>query len=130
MSWPDVVLLVAAGFFAGFLAGTIGIGGGSVFVPAMTIGLGVSQAAAQGTSLVAIVPTAIVSTITHFREGNVLPEAALWMGVGGVGGGVVGALIAVEIPGPILARIWGGFLVFTAYRLAVQALRSKPNSPG
>ena len=123
MSWRDVILIVG-GFGAGFLAGTIGIGGGSLFVPTMTIGVGVSQAVAQGTSLVAIVPTAVVSTITHFREGNVLAEAALWMGGGGVLGGVLGALIAVEIPGPILARVWGAFLLFTAYRLAAQALRT------
>jgi uncharacterized protein len=120
------------GFFAGFLAGTIGIGGGSVFVPAMTIGLGVSQAVAQGTSLVAIVPTAVVSTITHLREGNVLRGPALWMGGGGVFGGIIGALVAVEVPGPILARVWGGFLLFTSYRLAVQALRRQkpPEGPG
>jgi uncharacterized protein len=129
VSWVDVFLIVA-GFGAGFLAGTIGIGGGSVFVPTMTIGLGTSQAVAQGTSLVAIVPTAIVSTITHFREGNVLAEAAIWMGVGGVGGAVIGALIAVEVPGPILARIWGAFLIFTAYRLGVQALRPKATNAG
>lgn len=128
MSWFDIVLLVVGGFAAGFLAGTIGIGGGSLFVPTMTIGLGVSQAVAQGTSLVAIVPTAIVSTITHLREGNVLREAALWMGGGGLVGGIVGALIAVEIPGPILARVWGGFLLFTAYRLAAQALRPTPKT--
>jgi uncharacterized membrane protein YfcA len=85
---------------------------------------------AQGTSLVAIVPTAIVSTITHFREGNVLADAAIWMGVGGVGGAVIGALIAVEVPGPILARIWGAFLIFTAYRLGVQALRPKAINAG
>lgn len=90
----------------------------------MTIGLGVSQAVAQGTSLVAIVPTAVVSTITHIREGNVLREAALWMGGGGVFGGIIGALIAVEVPGLILARIWGAFLVFTAYRLLVQVLQT------
>ena len=96
----------------------------------MTIGLGVSQAVAQGTSLVAIVPTAVVSTITHVREGNVIPEAALWMGAGGVGGGIIGALIAVEVPGPILARVWGAFLIFTAYRLALQALRPTPKDAG
>jgi uncharacterized membrane protein YfcA len=39
-------------------------------------------------------------------------------------GAILGALIAVEVPGPILARIWGAFLLFTAYRLAVQALRT------
>jgi len=123
VSWHDVILIVG-GFAAGFLAGTIGIGGGSLFVPTMTIGVGVSQAVAQGTSLVAIVPTALVSTITHIREGNVMRQASVWMGVGGILGGVVGALIAVEIPGPILARVWGGFLIFTAYRLAAQALRA------
>ena len=123
MSWKDLILVVG-GFGAGFLAGTIGIGGGSLFVPTMTIGVGISQAVAQGTSLVAIVPTALVSTITHIREGNVLREPAVWMGGGGIFGGILGALIAVEIPGPILARVWGGFLLFTAYRLAAQALRA------
>jgi len=38
-------------------------------------------------------------------------------------GAVIGALVAVEVPGPWLARIWGGFLVFSAYRLSVQAIR-------
>ncbi|HKW06280.1 MAG TPA: sulfite exporter TauE/SafE family protein [Candidatus Dormibacteraeota bacterium] len=122
MSWRDVIL-IAGGFGAGFLSGTIGIGGGALFVPTMTVGASISQAIAQGTSLVAIVPTALVSTITHIREGNVLRQAALWMGGGGVFGAVLGALVAVEVPGPILARVWGAFLLFTAYRLLVQALR-------
>lgn len=123
MSWRDLILVVG-GFAAGFLSGTIGIGGGALFVPTMTVGVGLSQALAQGTSLVAIVPTALVSTVTHFREGNVLRDAALWMGGGGVVGAVIGALVAVHAPGPILARVWGAFLIFTAYRLLVQALRA------
>jgi uncharacterized protein len=128
VSWHDVILIVG-GFGAGFLAGTIGIGGGTLFVPTMTIGVGVSQAVAQGTSLVAIVPTALVSTITHIREGNVLRQASIWMGGGGVLGGILGALIALQVPAPILARVWGGFLIFTAYRLAVQALRAPQGQP-
>ena len=123
MSWRDLILVVG-GFAAGFLSGTIGIGGGALFVPTMTVGVGLSQALAQGTSLVAIVPTALVSTVTHFREGNVLRAAALWLGGGGVVGAVIGALVAVHAPGPILARVWGAFLLFTAYRLLVQALRA------
>ena len=127
MSWQDV-LLIAGGFVAGFLGGIIGIGGGSIFVPTMTIGLRASQAVAQGTSLIAIVPTAIVGGVTHIREGNVLLRPALWMGGGGAVGAVIGALVAVEVPGPLLARVWGAFLVFTAYRLGVQALQ--PQKPG
>ncbi|HKW69458.1 MAG TPA: sulfite exporter TauE/SafE family protein [Candidatus Dormibacteraeota bacterium] len=124
MSWADVVAIVG-GFGAGFLSGTIGIGGGLVFVPTMTVGVRLSQAVAQGTSLLAIVPTAIVGGITHIREGNVIRDAALWMGGGGVVGAVIGALVAVEVPGPILARIWGAFLVFSAYRLGLQAYRAR-----
>jgi uncharacterized protein len=122
VSWLDL-LAIAGGFGAGFLSGTIGIGGGLLFVPTMTVGFRLSQAVAQGTSLVAIVPTAIVGSITHLREGNVLLGPALMMGGGGVIGAVLGALVAVEVPGPLLARTWGAFLVFSAYRLAVQGIR-------
>ncbi len=122
MSWRDIVAVVG-GFGAGFLSGTIGIGGGLLFVPTMTLGFSASQAIAQGTSLVAIVPTAIVGGVTHFRQGYVVRDAALWMGGGGVFGAVIGALVAVEVPGPLLARVWGAFLVVSAYRLAAQAVR-------
>jgi uncharacterized membrane protein YfcA len=128
VSWGDA-LLILGGLGAGFLSGTIGIGGGLLFVPTMTVGFRISQAVAQGTSLVAIVPTAIVGGITHIREGNVLLGPAMWMGGGGVGGAVIGALVAVEVPGPILARIWGAFLVLSAYRLGLQAIRAVPKAP-
>ena len=128
MSWSDVVA-IAGGLGAGFLSGTIGIGGGLLFVPTMTVGLRLSQAVAQGTSLVAIIPTAIVGGATHIWRRNVLLAPALLMGGGGVFGAVIGALVAVEVPGPWLARIWGGFLVFSAYRLAMQAIRQSQKTP-
>jgi uncharacterized membrane protein YfcA len=128
VTWSDLFGIVA-GFGAGFLSGTIGIGGGLLFVPTMTVGFRLSQAVAQGTSLVAIIPTAIVGGITHIRQGNVLREPAILMGSGGVLGAIIGALVAVEIPGPVLARVWGGFLVFSAYRLFMQGFKPSPEPP-
>jgi uncharacterized membrane protein YfcA len=128
VTWNDVIAIVG-GFGAGFLSGTIGIGGGLLFVPTMTVGLRLSQAVAQGTSLLAIVPTAIVGGVTHLRRGNVLIVPAAWMGGGGVVGAVIGAVVAVEVPGPILARVWGAFLVFSAYRLFVHGLKAAPETP-
>jgi len=128
VTWSDVIAIVG-GLGAGFLSGTIGIGGGLLFVPTMTVGLRVSQAVAQGTSLLAIVPTAIVGGVTHLRRGNVLIVPAAWMGGGGVVGAVIGALVAVEAPGPILARGWGAFLVFSAYRLFIQGLKTSSQPP-
>ena len=69
-------------------------------------------------------PTAIVGGFTHLRQGNVLIRPALWMGGGGVVGAVIGALVAVEVPGSVLARVWGAFLVLSAYRLGLQALQA------
>lgn len=126
MSWGDLVA-IGGGLVAGFLSGTIGIGGGQVFVPFMTIGFRLAQPLAQGTSLAAVIPTAVVGGITHIRQGNVLRIAAVWMGAGGVVGAAIGALIAVEVPSTILARIFGAFLLFSAYRIA---FAGKPAATG
>ena len=122
MSWSDA-LAVLSGLVAGLLSGFIGIGGGLAFVPIMTIGFRFPQPLAQGTSLAAIVPTALVGGITHIREGNVLLEAAMWMGGGGVVGAILGAVLAIQVPGHVLARVWGAFLIFSAWRIAWGALR-------
>ena len=120
MSWGDA-LTILAGFVGGLLSGALGIGGGQAFIPIMTIGFRFPQSLAQGTSLAAIVPTALAGGLTHLREGNVVIRAALWMGGGGVIGAVLGALLAVEIPGTILSRLFGAFLIFNAWRLFMAA---------
>ncbi len=120
MNWGDV-LAILGGLAAGILSGFIGIGGGTAFVPIMTVGFRFNQALAQGTSLAAIIPTAIVGGVTHVREGNVLLGPALWMGGGGVAGAILGALLAAHVPGMVLARVWGAFLVLTAFRLGQDA---------
>jgi uncharacterized membrane protein YfcA len=130
VSWGDLVAVVG-GLVAGVLSGTIGIGGGLVFVPFMTIGFRIAQPLAQGTSLAAVIPTAVVGGITHMRRGNVRRDAAIWMGAGGVVGAAIGALIAVEVPGSILARVFGAFLLFSAYRIAFaeRPASSEPKTP-
>jgi len=113
VSWLDAGAILG-GFVAGLLSGTIGIGGGLAFVPILTIAFRTTQIVAQGTSLAAIVPTAVVGGVTHIRQGNVDRDAAVWTGLGGVGGAVAGALIAVHVAGPLLARIFGALLIVSA----------------
>lgn len=113
MSWGDVAA-IAGGLVAGVLSGLVGIGGGQVFVPLLTIGFGASQVVAQGTSLAAIVPTAAVGGFTHVRQHSVDLNAAMWTGAGGVLGAIVGALVAVHVAGPILARVFGLLLIVSA----------------
>ncbi len=128
MTWGDL-LAILGGLGAGLLSGLVGIGGGLLFVPIMTVGFRLSQPVAQGTSLVAIIPTAIVGAATHFWQRNVMTGAAIVMGGGGAVGAVIGALVAVEVPGPLLARIWGAFMLFSAYRIAFGRTSAEPE-PG
>jgi len=125
MSWGDAATILA-GFVGGLASGALGIGGGQAFLPMMTLGFRFPQSLAQGTSLAAIVPTALAGGLTHLREGNVVLRAALWMGGGGAVGALLGALLAVEIPGSLLSRLFGVFLIINAWRLLAAARRPSP----
>jgi len=96
--WTRVIVLLISGAFAGFLSGMMGVGGGSLMVPAMVLLAGFTQHSAQGTSLLAMVPAGSVGAITHFRLGNVVPRLlpGLIPGiiVGTYGGGTLAHLLS------------------------------------
>ena len=123
-------LAVLTGFLVGVLSGLIGVGGGVLFVPIMVIGFRFSQHLAQGTSLAAILPTSIVGAATHYRAGNLELRPALLMGSIGAVAAVVGGLIAVRLlHADLLARIFGLFLLFSAYRLWPKRRKTKAAAP-
>jgi uncharacterized membrane protein YfcA len=111
------VLLVLAGFFAGAVSGVLGVGGGLIFVPALTLGAGLGQTTAQGTSLAAIVPTSLVGALTANREGNVLRSGLVVTAILGAVGAVAGAALALVLPTAVLTRVFGAFLIVSAWRL-------------
>ena len=126
---PADVAAIVGGLVAGLLSGAIGIGGGLVFVPMLTIGFRVTQTVAQGTSLAAIVPTALVGGVTHLRQGNADVYAAVWVGAAGVLGAIGGALIAVHVESTVLARVFGGFYIASALLLLQRALTTRSEEP-
>jgi hypothetical protein len=111
------VLAILTGLVVGVLAGVMGIGGGILLVPIMVLGFGYAQHLAQGTSLAAIVPTSIVGAYAHDRAHNVDRAAAGWLSVGGLGGALLGALVAVRLPRELLVRLFGALLLYSAYRI-------------
>lgn len=70
--WGKVLTLLASGAVAGFLSGMMGVGGGSIMVPALVLVVGLTQYSAQGSSLLAMVPAGAVGAYTHWRLGNVV----------------------------------------------------------
>ena len=111
------LLAIAGGFLIGILSGLLGIGGGILLVPLLTIGFGSAQQVAQGTSLAAIVPTSIVGAMTHDRLGNVDRRVAAWTSLGAVVGTVIGGFLALRLPHELLARGFGVLMLVTAWRV-------------
>ena len=118
-----IALVIAIGCAAGVIAGLVGVGGGILFVPALTLVLGLTQLHAEATSLLAIIPTSVVGTWRQQRYGNVDLRAAAWIGVGSIVGVQIGVLIAESLPEHVLRKLFGALLLVTAAQLVWRTRR-------
>jgi uncharacterized membrane protein YfcA len=123
--WQTVIAL-AIGLIAGFFAGLAGIGGGVVIVPSSVLLLGLEQHEAQGTSLVAIVFTAVAGTWVNLKNQRVRPRDGLVAGAGGVVGSLIGSQLALAVEGRTLSLIFGFLVLFVAVRSLYRTLRPEP----
>jgi uncharacterized protein len=121
-------LLVAGvlGFAAGILAGLFGVGGGILFVPTLTLVLGLTQIHAEASSLLAILPTAAAGAWRQRRYGNVRWRAALVLGLAAIAGVEAGVQIAEALPEQALRRLFGVLMLGVAAQLAWRTLRKPP----
>lgn len=120
---------VAIGLVSGFFAGLAGIGGGVVIVPASVLMLNLSQHEAQGTSLVAIILTAIAGTAVNWRNERVRLGDGLIAGLGGVTGSLVGVQVALATEGRVLSVFFGFLVLFVALRSIYRIWTTPPQEP-
>ena len=109
--------LVAFGVVTGAASGLLGVGGGTLMVPFLTLAAGFSQHAAEATSLLVVLPTAIVASIVLHRL-----RLALRFGALGAGGAVLGALLALALPSHVLKLVFACFLLLVSVRLVRDSL--------
>ena len=117
------VVVALVGFAGGALAGLFGVGGGVLFVPTLALGLGLTQLHAEASSLLAILPTAIVGSWRQVRHGNVALAAAGTIGAASIAGVQGGVLLAEALPETVLRRLFGGLLLVTAAHIAWRTRR-------
>lgn len=114
---------VLIGLVAGVVAGLLGVGGGALFVPALTIGLGLSQIDAEATSLLAIIPVALVGAWRQRAHGNVDVRIGVTLGLLAAAGAVAGVAIANAVPERGLEIGFAVFILVVAGQLVRRALR-------
>ena len=119
-----IVLVVAIGLLAGVLAGLFGVGGGILFVPTLTLGLGLTQLHAEATSLLAIIPVVVAGTWRQHLYGNVRWRTAAIIGLTAVAGIELGVLTANALPEATLRRLFAVLVLLVAAQLAWRAYRA------
>ena len=119
MSEVLAALTAAAG---GFVGGLLGVGGGVLFVPALTVFLGLSQIEGEATSLLIIVPVAIAGMVRQRGYGNVDLRLGLLVGALSPLGVLAGTAIANEISERALELLFAGLALCVAFGLLRRAL--------
>jgi len=112
--WPALALDLGLGAAIGLLAGFMGVGGGLIAVPAFTLLFGMTQQAAQGTSLAVILFTAAAGAVEHARHGNLVGRLVPGLALGAALGGPLASWFAQSLPHEVLARAFAVFLLANA----------------
>lgn len=105
------------GVLTGLINGLIGIGGGTILIPAMVFLLKEEQHIAHGTSLAIILPTAVVSTCIYQANNHMDWQLAIKIATSGMVGGYLGAKLMERIPASRLKQLFGIFMILAGVRM-------------
>ena len=121
----DYVLAAIFGFAGGAVGGLLGVGGGILFVPALVIFLDLSQIHAESTSLLAIVPVALVGAWRQNRYGNVRVRDGIVIGLLSPIGVLIGVLVSNTVSQRALELGFAALLLLVAAQLTRRALKPR-----
>lgn len=107
--------------FGGLTGGLVGVGGGVLFVPALTVFIGLSQVEAESTSLLMIVIVAIVGAYRQNGYGNVRVREALVIGALSPLGVLLGVVISNNVSERLLQLSFAALALFMAAQLVRRA---------
>jgi uncharacterized protein len=119
------LIAIVVGFLAGVVGGLMGVGGGILFVPALTILLEESQLRAESTSLLAIIPVALVGAWRQHTYGNVRLRDGLVIGALSPVGVLIGTVVSNAVPERALEVGFAVLILFVAGQLVRRALAAE-----
>ncbi len=116
---------IGLGIAAGILSGLFGVGGGIVFVPALVLFFDLSQVSAEATSLIAMIPVALLGAYRQHRYDNIEVRQGVVIGLISAGGGVLGVWLANYLPERTLQYGFAGLTLVIAAQLVRRALAER-----
>ena len=117
----SIIILIIIGLAAGFFGGMVGLGGGVIMIPAMVYFLGMTQQAAQGTSLaVMLPPVGILAVMNYYKAGQVDLKYAMVIATTFIIGGYFGSKVSLGIPVATMKKIFGFALLIIALQMIIK----------
>ncbi len=115
-----------AGLSGGVLGG-MGMGGGTVLIPLLSLFCGVSQHTAQAVNLISFIPMAVVALIIHMKNKLVNFEHVVPIIVSGIITCIIGCYVARAMNGELLKRFFGAFLIILSGWQFFSEIKKKQN---
>jgi len=115
------IWFIIAGLVSGIIAG-MGMGGGTLLIPILTLFLDVEQKIAQSINLVIFIPTAIVALIIHFKNKLVDLKVGLLIIATGVISSILAALLATNLSNEDLRIYFGVFLLLVGIFQLIESI--------
>lgn len=119
-------------FFIGLISGIIsgmGIGGGAILIPALVIFVNPGQHVVQSVNLIFFIPTAVIALLVHIRNKRIDFKVAVSIIIFGLLGAYIGSRLAIALPGPVLKKYFGFFLlILGVYEMVRRDKRKVPEN--
>lgn len=126
MSVELILAILAVAVLTGALSALLGVAGGVILIPFLVFAAGQTQHLAQGTTLLAIIPGALLATYLHHQRMTLSLRRTWLLGAGGIGGAFAGANLGLSLPEQTLRSVFA--LVLLA--IAVYMVLRRPKSAG
>ena len=120
----QAAILLLVGVLAGSLGSLLGIGGGMIIIPILSVLMGLPMRYAIGASVIAVIATSSGSTIAYLKDDLLNLRVAMFLEIATTVGAITGAILTGVIDGKWLEVLFGIFLVYSTYNM-IQKLRGK-----
>lgn len=115
-----MIYLILSGFLSGIISG-MGMGGGIILLPVLTMLLGFERKIAQGIVLIYFIPTAVFALIVHIKRKNADLKLTRKCAVTGIFGAVLGSVLMNRLSSPVLGKIFSVFMIFAGLSQIISA---------
>lgn len=120
------LLMLAGGFAAGVFGSLLGLGGGVLIVPLLTLGFNLPLRDAVGVSLACVVATSAIGAATFLERRIADLRLAMFLELFTAAGAIAGGLIAFALDEQLLAGLFALMLLYVAATMVRRALRPDP----